>query len=62
MYYADVKGRLFNCMTQKKTVEFSILNEFYDDGQTPERAATKAFRNTDLRKKVLSMILPKIKD
>jgi len=62
MYYADVKGRLFNCMTQKKTVEFSILNEFYDDGQTPERAATKAFRNTDLRKKVLNMILPKIKD
>ena len=63
-YYANVKGTLYNKLTQKKTADFSILNDpdAYSAGKTPEDAATKAFKLPELRKKVLEKILPKIKD
>jgi len=63
-YYANVKGSLYNRMTQKKTVDFSILNDAdaYAAGRNPEDAATKAFKKPELREKVLEKILPKIKD
>ena len=63
-YYANVKGALYNRMTQKKTVDFSILNDpdAYAVGRSPEDAATKAFKKTELKDRVLEKILPKIKD
>ena len=63
-YYANVKVTLFNRMTQKKTVEFSIFNDpdAYSAGKSPEDAGTKAFKLPELRQKVLNKILPKIKD
>jgi hypothetical protein len=63
-YYANVKGTLYNRMTKKKTVDFSILNDpdAYASGKSPEDAATKAFKFPALREKVLEKILPKIKN
>ena len=63
-YYANVKGSLYNRLTQKKTVDFSILNDpdAYAAGRSAEDAATKAFKLPELKKKVLDKILPKIKD
>jgi len=63
-YYANVKGSLYNRMTQKKTVDFAIINDAdaYAAGRSPEDAATKAFKKPELREKVLEKILPKIKD
>ena len=61
-YYANVKGSLYNRMTQKKTAEFSFLNDpdAYAVGRTPEDAATKAFKLPELKDKVMEKILPKI--
>ncbi|MCL2597044.1 MAG: hypothetical protein FWD66_05175 [Paludibacter sp.] len=63
-YYANVKGTLFNRLTKKKTVDFSILNDpaAYAVGKTPEIAATKAFKLPALKNKILEKILPKIKN
>ena len=63
-YYANVKGSLFNRMTGKKTVDFSILNDpdAYAAGRSPEDSATKAFKLPALKNKVLGKILPKIKN
>lgn len=63
-YYANVKGTLFNRLTKKKTVDFSILNDpaAYAVGKTPEVAATKAFKLSALKNKILEQILPKIKN
>jgi len=63
-YYANVKGSLYNRMTQKKTVDFSILNDpdVYSAGRSAEDAATKAFKLPALKNKVLEKILLKIKN
>jgi hypothetical protein len=63
-YYANVRGNLYNRLTRKKTVDFSIYNDpdVYAAGKTPEIAATKAFKLPALSKKVLEKILPKIKN
>jgi hypothetical protein len=63
-YYANVKGSLYNRMTKKKTVDFSILNDpkAYAAGRTPEIAASKAFKLPTLKEKILEKILPKIKN
>jgi hypothetical protein len=63
-YYANVKGSLYNRMTKKKTVDFSILNDpdAYAAGKSAEIAATKAFKLPELREKILEKILPKIKN
>jgi hypothetical protein len=63
-YYANVKGTLYNRLTKKKTVDFSILNDpdAYAAGKSAEDAATKAFKLPALRDKILDKILPKIKN
>jgi hypothetical protein len=63
-YYANVNGSLYNRMTKKKTVDFSIFNDpdAYAAGRTPEIAATKAFKLPALKEKILEKILPKIKN
>lgn len=63
-YYANVKGILYNHLTQKKTADFAILNDSdaYAAGKTPEIAATKAFKLPTLKQKILDNILPKIKN
>jgi hypothetical protein len=63
-YYANVKGTLYNRITQKKTANFTILNDpdAYAAGKTPETAATKAFKLPALKQKILDSILPKIKN
>ncbi len=61
-YYANVKGTLYNRLTKKKTVEFTIFNDpdTYATGRSHEDAATKAFRLPKLKDKMLEKILPKI--
>jgi hypothetical protein len=63
-YYANVKGTLYNRHTNRKTVDFSILNDpdAYATGKDPETAAAKAFRLPALKDKILKNILPKLKD
>ena len=63
-YYANVKGTLYNRLTKKKTVDFSILNDpaVYSAGKTPEIAATKAFKLPALKNMILEKIVPKIKN
>jgi hypothetical protein len=63
-YYANVKGTLYNRLTRKKTVDFSILNDpdAYAAGRSAEDAATKAFKLPALTEKVLEKVLPKIKN
>jgi hypothetical protein len=63
-YYANVKGTLYNRMTKKKTVDFSILNapDAYSAGKSPEDAATKAFKLPALKNRILEKILNKIKN
>ena len=63
-YYANVRGSLYNRMTQKQTASFSILNDpdAYSAGRSPEDAATKAFKLPALKNKVLEKILSKIKN
>ena len=63
-YYANVKGTLYNRLTQKQTATFSILNDpnAYAAGRDPQDAATKAFKLPALTNKVLDIILPKIKN
>ena len=63
-YYANVRGSLYNRMTQKKMIDFSILNDpnAYATGRSPEDAATKAFKLIALRDQVLEKVLPKIKN
>jgi hypothetical protein len=62
-YYANVRGNLYNRLTRKKTIDFSILNDpdAYATGATPEAAATKAFKLPKLKDKLLDKILAKIK-
>ena len=63
-YYANVKGTLYNRLTQKQTTTFIILNDpdAYAVGRNPEDAATKAFKLPALKNKVMENILPKIKN
>jgi hypothetical protein len=63
-YYANVKGTLYNRLTRKKTVDFSIFNDAdcYSAGKSAEDAATKAFKLPALKDKVLEQVLPKIKN
>jgi hypothetical protein len=63
-YYANVKGSLYNHLTKKKTVDFSIINDpsVYAAGKSPEIAATKAFKLPALKQKILEKILPKIRN
>jgi hypothetical protein len=63
-YYANVRGSLYNRLTKKKTVDFSILNDpdCYSAGKNAEVAATKAFKLPELKDKVLEKILGKIKN
>ena len=63
-YYANVRGSLFNRMTDRKTVDFTIFNDSssYSSGRSPEEAATRAFNRPELTNLVLEKILPKIKE
>jgi hypothetical protein len=63
-YYANVKGSLYNRLTQKKTADFSILNDpdAYSAGKSPQDAAMKAFKLPALKNRILEKILPKIKN
>ncbi len=63
-YYANVKGTLYNRLTKKQTVAFSIFNDAdcYAAGKSAEDAATKAFKLPVLKDKVLEKILAKIKN
>jgi hypothetical protein len=63
-YYANVRGSLYNNLTRKKTVDFSILNDSdaYADGKSPETAATKAFKLPSLKSKIMDKVLGKIKN
>ncbi|MDR3329076.1 MAG: hypothetical protein LBS63_03065 [Prevotellaceae bacterium] len=63
-YYANVRGTLYNRLTRKKTVDFTIFNDAdcYSAGKSAEDAATKAFKLPALRDKVLGQVLPKIKN
>jgi hypothetical protein len=63
-YYANVRGSLYNRLTGKKTVDFTILNDpdAYATGATPEVAATKAFKSPKLKEKLMDKILTKIKN
>jgi hypothetical protein len=63
-YYANVKGSLYNHLTEKKTADFAFLNDSqaYATGKSPEIAATKAFKLPALKEKILEKILPKIKN
>jgi hypothetical protein len=59
-----VKGTLYNRMTKKKTVDFSIFNDpnAYAAGKSPEDAATKAFKLPALKQKILEKVLSKMKN
>ncbi|HQA76308.1 MAG TPA: hypothetical protein PLY32_04220 [Salinivirgaceae bacterium] len=61
-YYANVKGTLYNKITNKKTADFTFFNDpaAYSTGRTPADAATKAFRLPALKNKVLEKILSNI--
>ncbi|HPW65458.1 MAG TPA: hypothetical protein PLY32_00460 [Salinivirgaceae bacterium] len=61
-YYANVKGTLYNKITNKKTVDFTFFNDpdAYAAGRTPADAATKAFRLPALKDKILEKIIPNI--
>jgi hypothetical protein len=63
-YYANVKGTLYNKITNKKTVDFSIFNDpnTYAAGKSPEDAATKAFKLPALKQKILEKVLSKMKN
>jgi hypothetical protein len=63
-YYANARGTLHNRLTNRTTVNFSILNDAdcYSAGRNAEDAATKAFKLPALRNKILEKILPRIKD
>jgi hypothetical protein len=63
-YYANVKGSLYNHLTDKKTVDFAFLNDAqaYSTGKSPEIAATRAFKLPALKEKILEKILPRIKN
>jgi hypothetical protein len=63
-YYANVKGTLYNHLTQKKSVDFTIFNDpnAYSVGKSAQDAATKAFKLPALKEKILEEILPKIKN
>jgi hypothetical protein len=63
-YYDNVKGTLYNRHTNRKTADFSILNDpdAYATGKDAETAAAKAFKLPALKDKILKNILPKLKD
>jgi hypothetical protein len=63
-YYANVRGTLYNRLTRKKTVDFSVFNDgdCYSAGKSAEDAATKAFKLPALKEKVLGEVLQKIKN
>jgi hypothetical protein len=63
-YYANVKGTLYNHLTQKKSVNFTIFNDpnAYSAGKSAQDAATKAFKLPALKERILEEILPKIKN
>ena len=63
-YYANARGSLYNRATQRRTVEFTILNnaKCYEAGNMPEDAATAAFNMPELRDLVLEKVLPRIRD
>ena len=64
IYYANVRGTLYDRATQRRTAEFILINDpdAYAQGRSPEDAATRAFRKTELKDKVLESILPRIKN
>ena len=61
-YYANVNGSLFNRATGQKVVDFAIFNNpaAYATGRSPEDAATKAFKQPELKEKIMEMVLSKI--
>ena len=63
-YFANVRGTLFNRVTNRQTATFTILNDpkAYDEGRDPQEAAMRAFNLPALREKVLENILPRIKN
>ena len=63
-YYANVKGSLYDHTEKRQLADFIIMNDpnVYAAGNSPENAATKAFKLPVLRNMVLEKILPLIID
>jgi hypothetical protein len=59
-YYANVEASLYNRVTKKDVMSFSIRE--YGDGNSPELAATKAFRRKELKEEAMEKILSAIKN
>ena len=63
-YYANVWGNLYNRLTRKRIIDFSIVNdsEAYATGKDAEQAAIRAFKLPALSEKILGKVLPKLKN
>lgn len=63
-YYANVRGVLKNCHTNKTVASFVILNDphVYSAGKTDAVAISKAFKLQSLQDEIMNAIMPKIKN